>query len=109
MNAQCATVVCFLSLALALSLMGPTDGQMALYAVGGAECNHSSSSLITYDCEEINGRTDSCGNTQIVTDPVPTCKDIFVEPTTVCTENNCQQVTKNAQRNSSCTKVGCGS
>jgi hypothetical protein len=110
MNTQFASVVSFLGLALALSLWGPADGQLALYVVGGVDCNHSD--YVTHDCKETSDAPlgYKCDNEYVGASTVQACKDELVKKDqTVCTDNNCTNVTKDLHQNNQCTKVGCGS
>src|SRR5262245_54910424 len=91
--------------ALVFGTVGFADTDFAVYVVGGTVCNHSD--YVTYDCEEINGRSTSCLNAHVGADTVQTCKDILVESHSVCTENNCKNVTKDQYVISSCTEDGC--
>jgi hypothetical protein len=106
MNTHLAGVVFCLVLAFAIASLGPADASLAIYAVGGLEnCNHSD--LVQFDCVEINGRVDPCNNIAIGAANVQACKDEIVESTTICTQNNCQNVTKDKKKSDDCTTQGC--
>jgi len=107
MNIHLIGVAICSALAFAIQSLGPGDASLALYVVGGTDCNHSDS--ISFDCEEINGRTNPCTNAPIGAPNVQSCKDILVESKVICTQNNCRNVTRDRKNGlAACTKVGCG-
>lgn len=106
MNTQFVGVGICLAVALAIQSVGPVDASLAVYVVGGADCNASDTQ--TWDCVEINGRVTPCSNVIIGADDVQVCLDTHVESQVICTQNNCENVTKDRKSGSTCTTQGCG-
>lgn len=109
MNKHFAGIFLSAALALAAGAIGPADADVAPYVVGGADCNHSD--IVTHDCVEINGRPTPCVNVSIGAAVIQTCLDELTTSATVCTQNNCQNATKDKENKplSGCTKKNCGS
>jgi len=105
MNAHIIGVASCAALAFAIQSLGPRDESLAAHVVGGVNCNHSD--YVTFDCVEINGRTVACRNVQVGAEDVQSCLDILVESQTICTQNNCENVTKDKRLPDDCTKVNC--
>jgi hypothetical protein len=111
MKAHFASVVCFLALALALPLLGPGDGQFALYAVGGGgEVDCTTSDHESLECEGIKDEDDeACVDTLIASTIVQTCKDETYTTKTLCRKSGCINQENQKWYEGSCTKKGCGS
>jgi hypothetical protein len=115
MNSHVASVVLCTGLAFSLGSLGPADVSLARYILefaGGTNCNASDS--VTHDCVELQGHSGNCANVEVGADTVQTCKDEYTISTTVCTENLCENVTKDKLAtdnlpSDACTKQGCGS
>jgi hypothetical protein len=107
MNSRLAGLVFCSALAFTIRSIGPADASLAVYVFGGEDCNHSDT--VMHDCVEINGRTTSCGLVAIGADSVQACRDMLVDSTTICTDNNCQNETKDKKKPPGCNKVGCDS
>jgi len=96
------------TLALLLQVTGPSDDAFPsrILAVGGADCN--SSDHITFDCVELAGKIGACSNTTVASANQQTCMDEVTSSKTICTENLCQNETKDQGSSGTCKKINCG-